>query len=148
MQPPETLATSRLRLRPPQLEDAQAIFAGYAQDRAVTKYLTWRPHRDIDETRAFLQSCLAGWQDASAFPWAIIRTVDGQLLGMVELRVDGHRVDLGYVLARRAWGQGYMTEAVGALMEWVWQQPGVYRVWAVCDIENQASARVLEKVGM
>ncbi len=148
MRPPETLETARLYLRPPRMEDAEAIFEQYAQDAAVTKYLTWRPHRDIEETRAFVRRCQDVWRDASAFPWAIIRKAGGQLLGMIEMRIDGHRVDLGYGLAQGYWGQGYTPEVVAAIMDWAWQQPTVYRVWAVCDIENQASARVLEKVGM
>jgi len=148
MQPPEIIETARLRLRPPQMEDAHAIFDQYAQDVAVTRHLTWRPHQDVEETKDFLRRCQSAWQDTSAFPWVIIRKADSQLLGMVEIRIDGHRVDLGYGIARRYWGQGYTTEAVAAIMDLAWQQPSVYRVWAVCDIENQASARVLEKVGM
>ena len=148
MRPPETIETTRLRLRPPQLEDAHAIFGQYAQDAAVTRYLTWRPHRDVEETMAFLRRCQAVRQDESAFPWAIIRKADSQLLGMVEIRIVGHRLDLGYGIARRYWGQGYTTEAVAGIVDWAWQQPTIYRVWAVCDVENQASARVMEKVGM
>jgi len=148
MQPPEIIETARLCLRPQQMEDAHAIFDQYAQDVAVTRYLTWRPHQDVEETKDFVRRCNAAWQDRSAFPWAIIRKADSQLLGMIEIRIDGHRVDLGYGIARQYWGQGYTTEAVAAIMDWAWQQPSVYRVWAVCDIENQASARVLEKVGM
>ena len=41
-----------------------------------------------------------------------------------------------------------MTEAVRAVVEWALSQPGIYRVWAVCDVDNAASAKVLEKVGM
>ncbi len=148
MRPPETIETARLHLRPPRMEDASAIFDQYAQDAAVARYLTWRPHQDIAETQAFLRRCLAVWQDGSAFPWAIIHKADSQLIGMVEIRIQGHRVDLGYGLAQRYWGQGYMPEAVAAIMDWAWQQATIYRVWAVCDVENHGSARVLEKVGM
>ncbi len=148
MQPPETFETARLRFRPPRMKDAQAIFEQYAQDVAVTRYLTWRPHQDVEETRTFLRRCQTVWQDGSAYPWVIIRTADRQLLGQVEIRVREHRVDLGYGLARRYWGQGYTTEAVAAIMDWAWQQPPIYRIWAVCDVENHGSARVLEKVGM
>ena len=69
-------------------------------------------------------------------------------MGMVEMRIDGHCVSLGYGLAQRYWGRSYMAEAVAAIIDWALRQDGVYRVWAVCDVENRASARVLEKVGM
>lgn len=68
-------------------------------------------------------------------------------MGMIEARMDGHRVELGYVLARAFWGNGYMPEAAEAIVTWALNQPEIYRVWAVCNTENTASARVLEKVG-
>lgn len=130
------------------MEDAEAIFRQYAQDPEVTRYLTWHPNRSIDETREFLQLCIAAWEARRSFQWAIVEKQSERLIGMVGFRVDGHKWELGYVLARRFWGRGYMTEAVKALVAWALKQPDIYRVWAVCDIENPASARVLEKAGM
>jgi RimJ/RimL family protein N-acetyltransferase len=52
------------------------------------------------------------------------------------------------VLARADWGQGLMPEAAQAVVDWALAQPEVGRVWAVCDVENRGSARVMEKVGM
>lgn len=147
MKPPEIIETPRLRLRPPVAGDATAIFEQYAQDSAVTKYLTWRPHKQIDETFEYLKRCAAGW-DACAFTWVLTRKEDGDLLGMVELRLDEYKANLGYVLARPHWGKGIMPEAVSAVVDWTLASAGIFRVWAVCDIENSASARVLEKVGM
>jgi ribosomal-protein-alanine N-acetyltransferase len=57
-------------------------------------------------------------------------------------------MELGYVLARRWWGQGFATEAAEAVVAWALAQEEVHRVWAVCDVDNVASARVLEKIGM
>ncbi|MBI4526736.1 MAG: GNAT family N-acetyltransferase [Deltaproteobacteria bacterium] len=148
MRAPEILETDRLRLRRPLMEDAAVIFAQYAQDQDVTRYLTWRPHRTIEETYEFLRDCPAGWEAGKLFQWGIVRKQDGQFLGMIAVRVDGHKWELGYVLARTYWGNGYMTEAVKGVIDWALKQPGIYRVWAVCDIENAASARVLEKAGM
>jgi ribosomal-protein-alanine N-acetyltransferase len=70
------------------------------------------------------------------------------VVGTVGLRVQGHRVELGYVLARPYWGQDLATEAARAVVDWAIARPEVHRVWAVCDLDNHASARVLEKVGM
>ncbi|MGH6943752.1 MAG: GNAT family N-acetyltransferase, partial [Geminicoccaceae bacterium] len=53
-----------------------------------------------------------------------------------------------YVLARPFWGRGYMTEAVRALIRAALADPWIFRVWAFCDVENLASARVMEKAGM
>jgi RimJ/RimL family protein N-acetyltransferase len=78
----------------------------------------------------------------------LIGKEETRLLGAAEIRIDRFKVDLGYVLARSEWGKGYMPEAAQALISWALGQEEIYRVWAVCDVENRASARVMEKVGM
>lgn len=148
MRPPEVIETARLRLRQPEQEDANTIFEQYAQDPEVTRYLVWRPHRHIDETREFLRRCRAVWKEGSAYPWVITRKEDGRLIGTVEIRIEGHAINLGYALAKPFWGSGYTAEAVMWIIEWGLKQADIYRVWAVCDVENQPSARVLEKAGM
>jgi RimJ/RimL family protein N-acetyltransferase len=77
-----------------------------------------------------------------------MRKNDDELIGMLELRIDGPRADLGYVIAREYWGNGYATEITKSVIEWAMAQESIFRVWATCDIENLASARVLEKAGM
>ncbi|HCW51333.1 MAG TPA: GNAT family N-acetyltransferase [Clostridiales bacterium] len=144
----ESLTTTRLKLRRPTVDDAEAVFYGYAQDREVTRFLVWRPARDLDETRRFLGSCLEGWASGKELTWAITLSTSGDLIGMVACRPRGHMADLGYVLARSYWGKGYMTEALSAVVDWLFSRPELYRVWAVCDTANVASARVMEKVGM
>jgi RimJ/RimL family protein N-acetyltransferase len=67
---------------------------------------------------------------------------------MIEIRVDEFKADVGYVISRENWGQGIATEALRSLVDWALSDDSIYRVWALCDVENPASARVLEKVGM
>ncbi|HID57578.1 TPA: N-acetyltransferase [Candidatus Poribacteria bacterium] len=146
--PPEIFETSRLRLRPPKMNDAEEIFLSYASDPEVTKYLTWRPHSDINETREFLDRCIREWERGDSFSWVIELRDEGKLIGMIELNISAYRASLGYVLARPYWNRGYATEAAGEVVNWAIEQPHIYRIWAVCDVENVASARVLEKIGM
>ncbi len=147
--PPENIETTRLQLRKPMLTDAVPMFEQYTQDTDVTKYLTWKPHKNKDETKQFLQRCLDVWKDGTAFPYAIIRKIDQKFLGMIEIvDLDQTGVNIGYVLAKQYWGNGYTTEAVKAIINWGLQQEEIYRIWAVCDKENSASFRVLEKAGM
>ncbi len=148
MKPPILIDTPRLRLRLPEIADAQAIFDQYAQDAEVARYLIWQPHKSMQETIQFLKRVLASWQEGRCFSWVITRKSDYQLIGMIALRIEEHKANLGYLLARAYWGQGYMTEATQALVKLALAQPEIYRVWAVCDTENRASARVLEKAGM
>jgi ribosomal-protein-alanine N-acetyltransferase len=148
MQPPKRIETERLTLRIPSLADAEAIFREYAQDPEVTRYLIWEPHRAINETLEFLSHCVSAWQKESGFPNVITLEGRDSAIGMIDIRPDGFKVEMGYVLGRAYWGKGYMTEAVRALVDWALSQEEIYRVWAICDVDNLASARVLEKAGM
>jgi RimJ/RimL family protein N-acetyltransferase len=144
----DTLETARLRLRSPRQEDAAVIFDSYARDPIVTRYLVWLPHRSIETTERFIALCIEQWASASAFPYVIRRKSDDRLVGMIDLRTDEHGANVGYVLAKEHWGQGIMTEAARCIVAYALAQQELYRVQAFCDVDNVASARVLEKVGM
>jgi ribosomal-protein-alanine N-acetyltransferase len=146
--PPKTLKTERLRLRKVKLADAEAIFREYAQDPEVTKYVSWHAHESLEETRDYVHTCLLAWDTGKAFHWVIERAEAKQVIGMIIARVNAEKWELGYVLARAHWRQGYMTEALKAIIAWAIKQKDIHRVWAVCDVDNIASSRVMEKVGM
>ena len=144
----EDTDTARLRLRRPRPEDASAIFHSYAQDPEVTRYLTWRPHRSVDDTERFIQECISCWDGGARCPWVIERLEDIALVGMIDARLRGPGVTVGYVIAPAEWGKGYATEALSAVTDRILELPGIFRVWGVCDVENTASARVMHKAGM
>jgi RimJ/RimL family protein N-acetyltransferase len=148
MRPPESIETDKLLLRMPDRADAKSIFTTYARDSEVTRYLTWRPHESIRQTERFIAECIVAWEEANRFPWAIVLKTEDKLVGMIEIRSDQFKAEIGYVLARSYWRQGIMTEAARQVVSWALSQPEIYRVWAYCDADNVASARVLEKVGM
>ena len=140
--------TARLVARRATPDAAAALFEAYAQDPEVARYMIWRPHRDLHETRAFLERCERAWHDGTAFPWTLWMKEDGSVAGMIDARPAGASVDVGYVLRRSLWRCGLMTEALRYVVSWALSQPGVYRVWATCDVDNVASAGLLESIGM
>ncbi|MFQ3786328.1 GNAT family N-acetyltransferase [Halomonas sp. A29] len=145
---PTSIVTTRLSLREPRVSDASRLFRAYTTDTEVTRYLVWRPHKAIKEAEEFIAICIEAWGDRSHFPYVVTLAGNEQApIGMVEARPRGHMVDVGYVLARQFWGQGIMTEALAELTERCLAQPEYYRVQATCDVENLASARLLEKAG-
>jgi ribosomal-protein-alanine N-acetyltransferase len=146
MNAPESLTTPRLLLRKPRSEDAPLIFAGYAQDAEVTRYLTFRPHRELKDSEAAVERFLEAWASGKSCCWLMFRSEGRELVGAISARED-QGINLGYLLARSFWGQGFMSEALAAVVAWAFTNPSVFRVWAVCDLENVASARLLERNG-
>lgn len=130
------------------MDDASAVFNGWAQDKEVTRYLTWPPHERLEQTQEFIRSCIWAWENQTRFPYMITLKENGDVVGMIDPRIEGSKVGIGYGAGRAHWGKGYMTEATQAIIDWAFQQPSLYRVYATTDVENVASQRVLEKVGM
>jgi RimJ/RimL family protein N-acetyltransferase len=145
---PERLLTPRLVLRKPVLGDAGEIFAAWAQDPEVTRYLMRRPDGSLREVEEFLDRTLAHWERGTSYAWPILLRENGLLVGMIEARVDAYMVNISYVIGRAHWNKGFATEAVREVCAWADAEPEVFRVWAVCAVDNPASARVLEKAGM
>jgi len=148
MKPPERIEAQRLVLRLPRVDDAPVAFAKWTQDPEVTRFLTWRPHECVEQTQAFIHNCIAAWENETRFPFMLTLKEDDDVIGMINPRVEGSEVGIGYVMARASWGKGYMTEATRAIIDWAFTQPKIYRVYATTDVENVASRRVMEKAGM
>jgi ribosomal-protein-alanine N-acetyltransferase len=145
---PETLRTERLRLRRVRVDDAPALFEAYAADERVTRFLTWPPNDDVAQMRQFLTALDDNIERGDQFAWVIQSGASEQLIGMVDVRLDAHVVELGYVLAHDRWGQGLMSEAVTAVVATAQQRPEVFRIWAYVDVDNPASGRVLDNAGL
>lgn len=142
---PDRFSTASLIFTPIVAEDAPLIFNTYAQDIEVSRYLTWRPHRSLTETKAYIAAVLAG----PSHTYLLRDRADGKLHGAFELRQPAaDRLGYGYLLARPSWGLGLMTEALTAVVDWALAQPGVSRIGDVCDVDNLGSARVMEKAGL
>ncbi len=147
MKAPGQLETTRLILRQPHLRDASEIYERYATDAEVTKFLGWPRHRSLQDTEAFLQFSAQEWDRWPAGPYLILSRANGQLLGSTGFGFQTPQEAMtGYVLARDAWGKGFATEALTAMVE-VAARIGVTRLFAPCHPENRPSYRVLEKCG-
>lgn len=144
---PRELRTERLILMTPAEKDAGEIFERYASDPEVTRYLGWPRHQSIDDTLAFLAFSAAEWERWPAGPYLIRARSDGRLLGSTGLSFARRDEAMtGYVLARDAWGHGYATEALGAMVDLA-RELRLTRLYAPVHTDNRASSRVLEKCG-
>jgi [ribosomal protein S5]-alanine N-acetyltransferase len=145
---PKQLQTPRLVLREPRHSDAHHLFAGYLQDPEVTRYMVWRPYTALGEAQSFIAQCIDAWRNGDRLPYVLeLSETEPNPVGMLEARIRGSTIDFGYVLARPHWGKGLMPEAIAAFSDKVLAEPAFFRIQATCDVDNKASARVLEKCG-
>ena len=135
-------------LRRPVRSDAPAIFHTFASDPEVTRYLSWAPHQTLEDAHAAMEGRLARLEDSSELSWIVSSAEGGDVMGAISIWPQGHQRELGFGLGRASWGQGFMTEGGRAILEWAFSVDEVHRVWAGCDVENVASVRVLERIGM
>lgn len=140
------LRTERLLLRRPCEGDAASVFASFGADPEVTRFLAWRPHRTLADAEAALVGRLRRLASGDEYSWMLTLPEQSQsVIGIVSAWCKSDGTELGFVLARPYWNLGYMTEAVCCVADWALSLPDAVRVWATCDVENGASARVLEK---
>lgn len=142
------LQTERLLLKQLTLDYAEVIFDTYAQDPEVCKYVSWTPRTNVDQTREFLQEQVAKWEAGKVFAYAIIRKEDGVFMWSIELRPHKTFANFGYVMGRMFWGNWYTSEALSAILDLWFGIPDIERIYGICDVDNIASAKVMQKVGM
>ena len=146
----KTIETERLILRKFTIEDAPAMYANWASDPEVTKYLTWQPHRSLTDTRAILSLWLSEYDKADYYQWAIELKGVGIIgsIAVVNIHEGVEEAELGYCIGRAYWGKGIMPEAVKAVIDFLFDKVGFRRVMAKHDVANPNSGRVMEKAGM
>jgi RimJ/RimL family protein N-acetyltransferase len=146
---PEEFRTNRFLVRRIVPSDAQAIFDGWNTDPEVTRYLTWRPHSDLHQTREAVDHNHREWDTGASFPAVIcLRDQPNELIGRVDVRPAGHKVSYGWLVRRDRWGDGVASEVVTWVVEHALSHPLIFRAEASCDVMNRASARVMENAGM
>lgn len=123
----------------------------YAQDSQVSKYTGWYTHNSIQDTKLFLQYTINNYKNNQLSNWGIVHKAEQKFIGtagFIDWNVEHAKAEIGYTLSRKYWGKGYMTEVVNAIIYFGFRTMMLNRIEARCVIENIASARVMEKVGM
>lgn len=146
-QPLPRLETPRLLLRAPQMEDVEDLYHHFATLRG---YRYWEPHHgSMEDARKHLATIINEQGNGRFLWWAVTLKEDERLVGSVSIRNIEARSkgELGYWLSQELWGQGYMTEAVQAVVRFAFTALGFHRIYAGAHPENIASIRILEKAG-
>ena len=141
--------TPRLILRQFTIEDAYLI-KQLNSDAEVLKYLHEPPLETIDQAKNIITTIILPQYKKKLGRWAINTKNNNEFLGWCGLkyRSDLDEIDLGYRLKRDAWGKGFATEAAINTLEYAFKKLQLKLITGRAHIENIASIKVLEKIGM
>lgn len=143
------IKTERLTLRRFTLDDANAMYENWAKDERVTEYMTWDPHKSVEETAKMLEYWCESYENESSYNWAIEHK--GQLIGNISvarLSERDERVDIGYCIGYDYWNRGFMTEAAKAVINYLFKEINFNRITISHVAENPASGKVAINCGL
>ena len=144
------LETDRLIFRSIRASDVYDIYE-YSSNPKTSQYLLWEPHESIEFTKRFIDIILAKYKSGEFHDWAIVCKENKKMIGTCGFtRMDElNRVaEIGYVLNPDYWGNGFATEAAKRVMEFAFEELKVNRVEARFMFGNEASLKVMHKIGM
>ena len=144
------LTTPRLLLRRMEPTDAQDMFE-YACRADVTKYLTWYPHSSARYTRDYLEYLEGRYAAGDFFDWAITLRENSKMIGtcgFTRFDFENDSAEVGYVLNPDYRGHQIIPEALHAVMKFGFENLLLNRIEAHYIVGNDASRRVMEKMGM
>ncbi len=147
----QTIETARLILRRAIREDAEPMFRNWASDSEVSKYLTWPTHSNTTVSEMVIGSWLQEYERDNYYQWMIVLKEIGEPIGSISVvRQNDHvqEAEIGYCIGSRWWHQGIMTEALAAVIEYLFTEVGMNRVAARHDPNNPHSGGVMRKCGM
>lgn len=145
----KTLETERLILRPFEESDFEAVHA-YASVAENIQYMLWGPN-DESQTRAFISQAIAQSRENPCrnYQYAAVLKSSQKLIGGCNLAmIDDDQAEIGWILHRDYWKQGFGTEMGKRIVEFGFRDLGLRRIIAHCDTENYGSYRVMERIGM
>ncbi|MDR0321249.1 MAG: GNAT family N-acetyltransferase [Treponema sp.] len=145
------LYTKRLILRRFIIEDAENMFKNWAYDDEVTKYLTWTSHKDISDSKYFIEQWIQKYEKNDFYDWAIVlKELNEPIgsIGVVKQLDDIKMVHIGYCIGKKWWNKGFVSEALNRLIKFFFEEVGVNRIESRHDSNNPNSGKVMVKCGM
>lgn len=144
-----TIDASRVSLRWMSETDIDALYTIFSNVE-VMRYWSFPAIPDRNAASVMLKEIHDGFQNRTLLKWGVARRTDDALIGTVtiyNLSLDHRRAELGYALGRAHWGQGYMHEALQAMLGFAFGVLDLHRMEADVDPRNAASIRSLERLG-
>ena len=143
----DKLITERLILRKLRKDDAKPMFSNWCSNPEVAKYTFWVAHENVEVTQKLVDMWLEEEKDEKTVRFVITLKGDDEPIGSIDVvQYINDLPEIGYCLSRKHWGKGYMTEACGALVDYLFEL-GYPKVLIRADVRNIGSLKVIEKCG-
>ena len=141
--------TERLVLRPLEISDLNTTHE-YAADFENTRYMLFLPNKTLEESRQYLAWAASEWEKAEPVNLEFAITLGGKHIGAISIHLDKQSStgEFGWILNKKYWGYGFMTEAALAVKEFAVNRLKVIKLIAHCESKNKASQNVMKKIGM
>lgn len=148
----ERLETQRLVLRRFTVNDGFAMYRNWASDPEVTRYLTWSTHESAEQSKSILKDWVPHYCEDNYYQWAIVPKDNTDMpIGSIAVVALDERVEkatIGYCIGKHWWHQGFASEALSAVIDYLIHKVGIRRVDAYHDPRNPHSGEVMKKCGM
>jgi len=145
----DRIATARLLLRPVKESDREAVLDIFS-DKKTLRYWSREPISTLEEADSLIQSELEWATRENCINWGIALTESNLLIGKISLfqiSDQNRRAEIGFVLNRRLWGKGFMSEAMANVLAHAFDELKLHRIEADTDPGNAPSLALLEKFG-
>ena len=144
------LETERLILRRLNVEDAEEVFRNWTSDENVSKYMTWSTHKSVEDTKEWLTTVEKEYCLNINYEWGIVLKETNELIGSIGAYIKeefDNRYEIGYAISKKYWRQGYTTESVKAVMEYLVHEEKIKKFIGRHAKLNGASGSVMQKAG-
>lgn len=146
------IITKRLVLRKFSLDDTFFVFKNWTSDKDVVKYLKWQVHLDANVTKKIISQWVNNYSVSNFYKWAItLKENTNEPIGDIcvnALDENTQTATVGYCLGKRYWNKGIMTEALNAVINFLFNEVKLNKIEATHDVNNVNSGKVMEKCGM
>ena len=145
------IETPRLILRRFVMEDCEAAFRNWESDEKTTEFLRWQPMKSVEETAHVLSQWVDGYADPSFYQWAIVPKALNEPIGTMSVVGMNEQTDtlhIGYCIGSHWWHRGYTSEALAAVIPYLFDEVGANRIESQHDPNNPNSGKVMQKCGL
>ena len=144
---PAVIEGNRVRLIKIKREDAEEIFFAYASKDEATRFVSWKTHERMEDSRAFTRWSVAAWESNTAFTYVVRLKPHFRLIGSLGLLNLKGNLQLGYIFSPTYWGQGLALESTLSLVPHIADNHNFISLWSFVDQEHLTSQKVLLNAG-